>query len=617
MKIKKLKKQAVALNFKFSDLFSSDSSIFWLLFSLLVVAYYLFWADFFPNQNNHLGGDYRYVMMRLLAGYYWFETNGLWSLPYFTPAYCAGNVFFTDPQNAYFSLPQFLTFVINPLATVKWTVFAFSIIGFAGFYLLLKRVFKLSIAISFLGASLFLLNDYFVYRMIIGHLGYHTFMVLPWVVLLLFWQKDGDLKAHLISSALAAAVFAYVFYAGGVHLLIPMFLAIIVMLIIAKLSGVELGKIYLRLGLFIVIVLLLSAAKLSMALATLSNLPRDFYPLIGVESFIYAVWLPIKSLFFSVPTFEYTKEFIKAYGSFYITRHELETGVSIVPLVVICIGLWFKFSAIKSSLLQHKSLSIVLIGLLLVPIFINYYTPEWNAFLKQLPVIKNSYSLFRWYSVYTPIVILLAVLLLSKWQISSKQQWLIVVACLLVALVQKNSVDNSYYHQQKYKADKIVANHQAIKAGKASIVPVSYIAKQIQLDYKQGQIVDDETQMTYGVSKKDCNEPLFGYRLEVFPHKEKLKIGDVKQLNNGEYNFKNPACYTFSEANNCKAGDHFLASQEQQLDDFLHYKPYQFNLPNYQKVLNWLSLSLWFLISILIVWLLGLKIKKALPSFFK
>ncbi len=618
MKRKKSKKQAAALNFKFSDLFSSDNRIFWLLFSLLVVAYYLFWADFFPNQNGALGHDYRYVMMRLLAGHYWFETNGLWSIPYFTPAYCAGNVFFTGPQNAYFSLPQFLTFVLNPLAAVKWSIFVFSIIGFSGFYLLLKRVFKLSVAISFLGAGLFLLNDYFTYRIIIGHFSFHTFTVLPWVVLLLFWQKDGNLKEHLISSALAAAVFASIFYAGGIHLLIPMFISIIIILIIAKLFGIELGKIYLRLGLFIIIVLLLSAAKLSMALATLSNLPRDLYPLVGAEPLFYAVWLPIKALFFSVPTLEYTKEFIKIYDYHYIRRHEFEMGVSIVPLVLICAGLLFKFSAIKSSLLQHKSLSIVLIALLLVPIFVNYYTPEWNAFLKQIPIIKNSYSLFRWYSIYIPIVILLAALPLNKWQISSKQQWLMVLACLLVALGQKNYVDKSYYYQQVYKSDKIIiANHQAIKAGKASIVPVTYAAEQIQLGGKQGQIIYDEAQIVYGASKISCNEPLFGYRLEVFPQIEKLKVGKVKQLNNGEYNFKNPACYTFPEANNCKAGDHFLASQKQQLDDFLHYKPYQFNLPNYQKALNWLSLSLWFLISILIVWLLGLKIKKALPSFFK
>ena len=616
MKRKKSKKQAVALNFKFSGLFSSDNRIFWLLFSLLVVAYYLFWADFFPNQNGALGHDYRYVMMRLLAGHYWFETNGLWSIPYFTPAYCAGNVFFTGPQNAYFSLPQFLTFVLNPLAAVKWSIFVFSIIGFSGFYLLLKQVFKLSVAISFLGAGLFLLNDYFTYRMIIGHFSFHAFTVLPWVALLLFWQKDGNLKEHLISSALAAAVFAFVFYSGGIHLLIPMFMSIIIILVIAKLFGIELGKIYLRLALFTAIVLLLSAAKLSMTLTTLSNLPREIYPLIGVDTLVYAVWLPIKALFFSVPTLEYTKALIEINGGFYISRHEFEMGVSIVPLVLICAGLWFKFSAIKSSLLQHKSLSIVLIALLLVPIFVNYYTPEWNAFLKQIPIIKNSYSLFRWYSVYIPVVILLAVLLLSQWRSTSKQQWLIVVACLLIALGQKNYVDKSYYHKQTYKADKIIANHQAIKAGKASIVPVTYATEQIQLG-KQGQIIYDEAQIIHGASKISCYEPLFGYRLEVFPQKKKLKVAKVKQLNNGEYNFKNPACYTFPEANNCKAGDHFLASQEQQLDDFLHYKPYQFNLPNYQKALNWLTLSLWFLISILIVWLLGLKIKKALPSFFK
>ncbi|MBE8189697.1 MAG: YitT family protein [Candidatus Thioglobus sp.] len=421
---------------------AADGYILWSLFGLLLLTYYLFWADFFPNNASALGHDYRYVMPRLLAGYYWFETNGLWAVPYFTPSYCGGDVFFTDPQNNYFSIPQFLTFIINPLAAIKWTVLIFSVIGFSGFYLLLRRIFQLPVAISFFAAALFFLNDYFIYRMIIGHVGYHPFMLLPWVVLALFWQRNGGLKQHLISSTLTAAIFAYVFYGGGVHLLIPMFLMVIILLIIAKLFGVEVGKIYLRLGLFIGMVLLLSGAKLSIALATLANLPRSHLPLDGIHSFFYAIWLPIKALFFAVPTYEYTKNFIG--HTIILSRHEFQIGVSIVPLIIIIIGFISKFSAIKNRLLQHKILAIILIGLLLIPIFVNYYTPAWNAFLKQIPIIKNSYSLFRWYSIFIPLVILLAALLLNIWRLNSKQQWLIVIGFLALALAQKFSVNNDY-----------------------------------------------------------------------------------------------------------------------------------------------------------------------------
>ena len=60
--------------------------------------------------------------------------------------------------------------------------------------------------------------------------------------------------------------------------------------------------------------------------------------------------------------------------------------------------------------LHQQWFRIALIGGLLLPICLNYYTPTWNAILKHLPILKNSTSLIRWISLYIPVVIVLTAL---------------------------------------------------------------------------------------------------------------------------------------------------------------------------------------------------------------
>jgi len=121
--------------------------------TLLLIVYILLFDDFFPNQQNKLGHDYTYFLSRLLAGYYWFETNGLFAIPWFTPAFCGSTVFFAHPQDLYFSVPQLLTFFIGPLKSIWFTFVLFAVIGLIGFYFLLRKVFLCTIWSSLLGGT--------------------------------------------------------------------------------------------------------------------------------------------------------------------------------------------------------------------------------------------------------------------------------------------------------------------------------------------------------------------------------------------------------------------------------------------------------------------------------
>src|SRR3972149_9515337 len=89
--------------------------------SLAIAIHYLIFMQFFPNEHGKLGHDYAYNLPLLLDGYYWYLHNGFWSVPWFTPSFCGGMPLIANPATFYFSVPQFLTFFINPLTAVRTT----------------------------------------------------------------------------------------------------------------------------------------------------------------------------------------------------------------------------------------------------------------------------------------------------------------------------------------------------------------------------------------------------------------------------------------------------------------------------------------------------------------
>ena len=83
--------------------------------------------------------------------------------------------------------------------------------------------------------------------------------------------------------------------------------------------------------------------------------------------------------------------------------------------------------------------------LLLIPLAVNYYDPDWNDFLKQLPVIKSTLYVIRWFVVYIPLTVLCAALLFD----GISQRRLVrggVLTAALAALIYINAVkDRDFY----------------------------------------------------------------------------------------------------------------------------------------------------------------------------
>ena len=565
---------------------------------VLIVAYHLIFRDYFPNIHGKMGHDYALFLPKLLDGYFWFSANGLFALPWFTPSFCGGIPLFPDPQSMYYSIPQFLSFLIDPLTSVYITVLLFAILGYTGFYLLLRRVFLTSPWIAVLGAGFFLFNGFYVHRMIIGHLTYHPFMLIPLLAFFLLravpalpTAQQGPRGWH---AALAGILLAYMFQAGMVNVVLPAIVSVIIIGLIYEVACDTRGPFWLRLTTAGGIALALCSAKLVAASAYLQHFGRDMYQLPGAQTLTDALLLVFQLLFIAPITAHTDGRLVNVQWG--LDRHEFEFGVTFLPLVWLAAGgiaviyrAWTPGGRSPSTPRQWLRLALIA-GLLFLPICLNYYTPTWNALLKHIPILKNSTSLFRWVSLYIPVVILLTALAgesLLRIRAYSPYAPYAVGASLTVVVMLNMLTDRQFYHAQTYDPGQILQAYYEVQLGR--VPEITHIA--VYTDPLGRAIMPQRRNDTLvqGSSQLLCYEPLFGYRLEKFPIKT-LQLGPVLVGHEGHLNLKNPVCYVYPLDNACAPGDHFSVEQLAIAATFSAYKPIPFRLPIWQSAAHVLNL---------------------------
>ena len=104
--------------------------------------------------------------------------NGL-SVPWFTPHICCGAPYYANPQSEFYSPIQFLFLFFKPLTTFKIVFVCYSFISFVGFFLVLRKIFKLSYYAALIGSTIFLFNHYFAFHYLSGHIGWGLFSIIP------------------------------------------------------------------------------------------------------------------------------------------------------------------------------------------------------------------------------------------------------------------------------------------------------------------------------------------------------------------------------------------------------------------------------------------------------
>jgi hypothetical protein len=568
-------------------------------------AYVVAFLPLLVTADGSMGFDYSYFLPQLLAGHYWFQLNGPFSVPWFTPAFCGGVPYFPNMQGIYYSLPQLLTFAVGPVRAVESTFLAFAAAGYGGFYVLLRRGFAAGGWSAVGGATLFLFNGFYFAHMAIGHLTFHAFMLAPWLAALAVAGTRGRNGGGPIEIGVVAgaAIVTYMIYSGMVHVLAPVLLAVAaICLIHGALFGAS-AQPFARLGVMCGIALFASAAKLTAGFAFLAQFPRDMLPLSGFGSLWEAVLVVLAATSVAPPAALTANRLLNTHWTLenapeqtvILANHELDFRITALPALVV-----FVWAVAKGWSLARRGGSGVapttlaagagVAAILACPIVLNWYQPDWTGFLKSLPLFGNSSTLIRWLCVYVILGALGAALIVDREPaLLRSRKSLALLATLFV--VSTAFVVDRHYHTitAQFGSNRIEAAYRGIARGEP-VPPISRIEFPNMAVREGPGRADRNEHLVVGGSSAECYEPMFGFFLEAYP-RGALRPAPSLAASEGLLNLKNPACMVYPESNQCRPGDHFGVGQASEASRFLAYRPFDFEFPWWQRAANVTSLG--------------------------
>ena len=619
------------------------------VFGFALLAFHLIFSGYFPTPDGRLGHDYVLGIPGLLDGYLWFHQNGLLSIPWFSPSFCGGQAFYADPQSGYFSLPQFLTVFTDPLGAFYLSHLIMASLGYWGMFLLCRRSFGMSLLVASVAAIVFMFNGFFSHRMIAGHAGYQSFMLVPLTAYLLTAARASHpwRQVDLGLALLAGLVVAYWLQSGLTTLMVPAALAVMALAAMLDLKHAGVLWIVIRRGLLASLVALaLCASKLVASIELIRRFPRTSYLLPGFDSVGDIVQVVFATLFYSSQHAYETAQPLWRNMQWAAMPHEMAFGVTLIPLgvMVVALGAWLlaksrgrvpgrskltleplllltllflvlqwipalhemKFGIfplllilflVAFAILLVKRASdygwgnrqfrvaplVVLSIVLLLPFLLLYYSPDWNALLKALPLIGSTTSPLRWLIIFIPLLALWTAMVVERF---SFRRTAAMVCILGIPLL--NTLENrSYYLEQAiYDPGPVVDYYRAVKRGEA-VPHIDTIADSRSAERATGLRMDG---LVRGESPLQCYNPLYGYRLERF-RVEPLREGPVLDRVGADIlNLRNPACLVYPDENGCKPWDAFRTDQQKEAWQFVHYQPYVFNVSRMQQAANYLSL---------------------------
>lgn len=588
-----------------------------------MAVFWIIWGRLMPSNTGLMGHDFAGMLPALLAGRYWFETNGLFVTPWFLPSFCGGIWLF--PTGGYYSVPQFLAFVMSPLAAVQTTFVVFAGLGFMGAFLLARRAFHTTVIVALVAAILMAMNGFYAYRSIIGHFPFHGFMLLP--LMCYFALRSRSARETPTSSQFPAlslqvigiaACWAYFIHSGAEQLLLHFGLATALVLLLHGLVVGPSWRPWVLMTMGGILGLLLSAAKLNAAFSVTAALPRTGYKLPGASDLLESAGLILRSLFFEAPS-DATGQLENVQWA--LERHEWEFGLSPVALILLVIGgvmlVRLATKAAVDGFLQNKTRVFLLVSLLalaFVPIALNTYGEDWNAFLKATPILGSMSSMVRWICAYIPLLVILCALSLNKLFVDRpKRQTAAALMAMIGIIAYHATTDKAFYKAQPYSPESMQSAYQRLQET-GNITPVigTGVFFDAQTNAVQTPLNRNDT-FVNGWSQLACYAPQFGYALEWFPQKT-LQPGPATDIREGRYNFKDPSCYVFPEANKCEPGDHFKVGEEQRMQKLLNYQPYEFRFSQSQEIANLISLVSWLAAGLVLAVALFAALRRRLPN---
>ena len=568
------------------------------LFILIFLIHQYIFLNFFPNNNGFLGHDYEYFLPNFIFGQIWFKNNFL-SIPWFTPSFCCGIPFYPDPQTMFYSLQQFFYILFEPILATKFLFIYLSFIAYVGMFLLLKKNFNFNYYLSLLGATIFFFNGYFIYRTIVGHIGYANYIFVPiycfFLISSITHVNSYFRKIYLLLSSVTLSTFIY---SGTGSLMFLVLISIISILLIYYIIKKNFKSLFIGFLKSSSIGFLLSLSKLSAVIFFLKNFKRDYYEPLFFENTYDYLYSTFKSLFL-FPDIDHFNNSVINNAGISLNIHEIEYGVSIVPFIAFLIFV-LNFKKIKKKFYDYK-LIFIIIFISIIPLILNIGIFSIDKVWGFIPILGSTWVHIRWNTLFIIPLIIFSLAIFNSNIIIKKNNYLIVVLIFIVIL-QNVIYDKKYYHNQNYNPESMIELSKNINKNYKS-VPIKGISVLIDKDEK---IIANQRNDNFkiGLSSYFCYQPIFGYSLQKFPNKnlkfnKKFKVKNNKFLLIGDtnlgddsknLNFLNPSCFLFPEKNNCTPGDLFKKTQISNLDNFLKYEKIKFKKNFIQIISDYISL---------------------------
>lgn len=620
----------------FRDVFFNKKAYFFFTSLFIIFLYNLIFLPYLSTGYFHY--DFQSFLTRFIFGKIWFLKNGL-SIPWFGPHICCGIPFYGDPESQYYSINQILFLFLNPLSAIKVIFVLYSIIAFYGTYLLLRKTFLFSYNSSLLGSTLFLFNNYVSFHYLSGHMSWGVFSAIPFYFYLSsipFNINNDDKFRSIFYLLISGLFFALMIHSGGTRMIVEIMLSLyfITLFHVYKFKNF---KIIIFVTISTILGLLISSSKIYAAWSFVSGISRDISPL------YFNSYLDFASVFFQffflVPSAEILAKVQNLSAS--LTMEELSFNISIVPLVLVFFYIR-TFPSIAKNNIQKLSLLGILFGALII-ILLNFSNTYLGQFVQKIPIITTDWLTFRLLAPLIFFFVIFSSFVIEK--LRFKKENLIITFLISIIILQNIIFDRNKLLSQFNFALKPLFNHQV----SAKTVNDFKIENIISIMGERGEFTGPKQHFHFleNESMQFCYFSNFGYELEylapivkdinfhtiinlkprkdvdmyenpslsIFPEKNlegaRLYRGNPLNERNGKLNFINPACYLYPNENNCKDDFQFKNYEKDELIKFLNYKPYNFNMSQFQILLNYLSIIL-FLGSVLYIlfWMFYFKNKK-------
>ena len=615
------------------------TGVVWLAFLTSLAIFYRVLARPFYASLEHVGHDFALSATGLLEGRFWLQSNGLiaglFNPPWFTPAWCAGAAFFTDPQAGYYSPVQWLALVLDPFQAIEVGTLFFAALAFWGGYLAARRLLNWQAPAALVFAILGMAHAFMPLRSAVGESGYQPLYVWPWLLLALCWPVKGGWRGKQVGPVLGVtlALTAWLHF-GFAGMMVPSFLGVMLLGLVLVLTGrARLDLLLARAALGGVLAIALNGSKLYEAASLMRNFPRDFYGMPGFAALQDALVAPVMAL---VLPSQWTTFFGMRRLSgvqFSVLPHEwaLEFGLGAlaVALVAGALVLQQRRQGLRAASPPDGALAVVapagalrwllwaaVLLLLVLPPLLLWNQGSLRDMLKQIPILNSAAWPMRWIVIYVPLV-----QWLLAWPVqqvlarlpAQQHAWWYALGAGAVIWLGQALAPNSYYldpHIQAYDPKPVLRAHaQSLRAGAMPL-------ERIEITPERGLARNDA--MLDGASQAYCYNPLYGYRLEALPQPGRLRGGPALALDPaGHSMIFNPACLVHPAENACQPGDGFRMddpAQRQAAEHFVARKPFAWQRPWLGQVLSWVSQGLfWLILCLLAVRLWQALLAAALP----